>query len=96
LSFPQAVKKCPFFRWLEEYKKVVAKKLKEDLLAAVPLEGHGETKCQEEMKFKSRIFDEDRIYLKMDKLIDLVQLLVVLCLVMTVIVLLGVVVLISK
>jgi len=96
LSFPQAVKKCPFFRWLEEYKKVVAKKLKEDLLAAVPLEGHGETKCQEEMKLKSRIFDEDRIYLKMDKLIDLVQLLVVLCLVMTVIVLLGVVVLISK
>ena len=76
--------------------EVVAKKLKEDLLAAVPLEGHGETKCQEEMKLKSRIFDEDRIYLKMDKLIDLVQLLVVLCLVMTVIVLLGVVVLISK
>ncbi|CAD6258792.1 unnamed protein product [Miscanthus lutarioriparius] len=91
-----AVKKCPFFRWLEEYKKVVAKKLKEDLLAAVPLEGHCETKCQEEMKLKSRIFYEDRIYLKMDKLIDLVQLLVVLCLVMAVIVLLGVVVLISK
>ena len=48
------------------------------------------------MKLKSRIFYEDRIYLKMDKLIDLVQLLVVLCLVMTAIVLLGVVVLISK
>ena len=90
------MKKCPFFRWLKEYKKVVAKKLKEDLLAAVPLEGHGETKCQEKMKLKSRIFDEDRIYFKMDKLIDLVQLVVVLCLVMTIIVLLGVVVLISK
>jgi len=57
---------------LEEYKKVVAKKLKEDLLAAVLLEGHGETKCHEEMKLKRPIFDEDRIYLKMDKLIDLV------------------------
>ena len=90
------MKKYPFFRWLEEYKKVVAKKLKEDLLVAVPLQGHGETKCHEEMKLKRPIFDEDRIYLKMDKLIDLVQLLVVLCLVMTVIVLLGVVVLISK
>ena len=45
---------------------------------------------------KTEFFDEDRIYLKMDKLIDMVQLLVVLCLVMTVIVLLGVVVLISK
>ena len=66
------MKKYPFFRWLEEYKKVVAKKLKEYLLAAVPLEGHGETKCQEEMKLKSMIFYEDMIYLKVDKLIDLV------------------------
>ena len=98
------MKKCPFFRWIDAYKKVVAKKIKEDMekkrkeemQAAVAYEGHGETKCQEEMKLKSIIFDEDRIYLKMDKLIDLVQLLVVLCLVMTVIVLLGVVVLISK
>jgi hypothetical protein len=70
------------FRWLEDYKKVVAKKLKEDLQAAVPLEDHGETKCQEEMKLKSRIFDEERIYLKMDKLKSRI--------------LLGVVVLISK
>jgi hypothetical protein len=90
LSFAQAVKKCPFFRRLEDYKEVVAKKLKEDLQAAVPYEGRGETKIKDEMKLKSMIFDEERMYLKMDKLIDLVQLLVVLCLVITVIVLLGV------
>lgn len=91
-----AVKKCPFFRWLEDYKKVVAKKLKEDLQAAVPYEGHGDNKDFVEMKVKSRIYDEERMDLKMDKLIGLVQLLVVLCLVIAVVVLLGVVVLISK
>jgi len=115
---PQAEKKCPFFAWLADYEKVVAKKLKEDLQAAVPYEGHGETKALPyqgngeskglvEMKLKSRLYEEERMDLKMDKhegrmdlkmdkLIGLVQLLVVLCLVIVVIVLLGVVVLITK
>ena len=115
---PQAEKKCPFFVWLANYKKVVAKKLKEDLQTAVPYEGHGETKALPyqgngeskglvEMKLKSRLYEEERMDLKMDKhegrmdlkmdkLIGLVQLLVVLCLVIVVIVLLGVVVLITK
>ena len=81
---------------MEDYKEVVTKKLKEDLQATVPYEGRGKTKTKDEMKLKSMIFDEERMYLKMDMLIDLVQLLVVLCLVMIVIGLLGVVVLISK
>ena len=25
------MKKCPFFRWIDAYKKVVAKKIKEDM-----------------------------------------------------------------
>jgi len=104
LSFPQAVKKCPFFRWIDAYKKVVAKKIKEDMekkrkeemQAAVAYEGHGETKALVEMKPNCRIYEEERMDLKMDKLIVLVQLLVVLCLLIAVLVLLGVVVLISK
>ena len=109
------MKKCPFFRWIDAYKKVVAKKIKEDMekkrkeemQAAVAYEGHGETKALVEMKPNCRIYEEERMDLKMDKhegrmdlkmdkLIGLVQLLVVLCLVIVVIVLLGVVVLITK
>jgi len=104
LSFPQAVKKYPFFRWIDAYKKVVAKKIKEDMekkrkeemQAAVAYEGHGETKALVEIKPNCRIYEEERMDLKMDKLIVLVQLLVVLCLLIAVLVLLGVVVLISK
>ena len=63
---------------MADYKKVVAKKLKEDLQAAVPYEGHGETKALPyqgngeskgsiKMKLKSRLYEEERMDLKMDK-----------------------------
>ena len=76
------MKKCPFFRWIDAYKKVVAKKIKEDMekkrkeemQAAVAYEGHGETKALVEMKPNCRIYEEERMDLKMDKLIVLVQL----------------------
>jgi hypothetical protein len=93
LCFPQAVKKCPFFRWIDAYKKVAAKKIKEDMekikeemQAAVPYEGHGETKAWVEMKSNRRIYEEERMDLEMDKIIVLVQVLVVLCLVIAVLV----------
>ena len=96
-------KKCPFFRWMEQYKQEVAKNGKKDLKVVVREASHGETKAVGEMKCRSRIYDEDKAVikmdkyeLKMDKLIVLVQLLVVRCLIMIVIVLLGVVVLICK
>ena len=88
---------------MEEYKQEVAKKVKKDLKVAVREPSHGETEVVGEMKRRSRIYDEDKAVinmdkyeLKTDKLIVLVQLLVVRCLIMTVIVLLGVVVLICK
>ena len=88
---------------MEEYKQEVAKNVKKDLKAAVCEASHGETEAVGEMKCRSRIYDEDKAVIKMDKyelktdkLIVLVQLLVVRCLIMTVIVLLGVAVLICK
>ena len=64
--------------------------------AAVHDESQVETEAVGEMKRRSRIYDENKVVIKIDKLIVLVQLLVVRCLIMTVIVLLGVVVLICK
>ncbi|KAG2557755.1 hypothetical protein PVAP13_8NG259500 [Panicum virgatum] len=95
--------KCPFFRWIEEYKQEVAKKVKKDLKVAGLDPSEGENEAVRQMKHRSPIYDEDKTAiklekyeLKMDKLIVLVQLLVVLCLIMNVIALLGVVVLICK
>ena len=88
---------------MEEYKQKVAKNVKKDLKAAIREASHGETEAVGEMKCCSRIYDEDKAVIKMDKyelktdkLIVLVQLLVVRYLIMTVIALLGVVVLICK
>ena len=75
---------------MEEYKQEVAKNVKKDLKAAVREASHGETEAVGEMKRRSRIYDENKVVIKIDKLIVLVQLLVVLYLIMTVIVLLGV------
>ena len=75
---------------MEEYKQEVAKNVKKDLKAAVCEASHGETEAVGEMKRRSRIYDENKVVIKIDKLIVLVQLLVVLYLIMTVIVLLGV------
>ena len=75
---------------MEEYKQEVAKKVKKDLKVAVREPSHGETEAVGEMKRRSRIYDENKVVIKIDKLIVLVQLLVVLYLIMTVIVLLGV------
>lgn len=87
--------KCPFFRWMEEYKIEVAKKVKNDLKVALRDESRGGTEDDKETK-RNRINVEDKVLIKIDKLVDLVQLLVVLSLIMTVLVLLGVVVLICK
>ena len=88
---------------MEEYKQEVAKKVQKDLKVAVREPSHGETEAVGEMKRRSKIYDEDKAVIKMDKyelktdkLIVLVQLLVVRYLIMTVIALLGVVVLICK
>ena len=88
---------------MEECKQEVAKKVKKDLKAAVREASHVENEDVGEIKGRSRIYDEDKVVikmdkyeLKMDKLIVLVQLFVVLCLIMTIIVLLGVVVFICK
>ena len=81
---------------MEEYKQEVAKKVKKDLKVAVREPSHGETEVVGEMKRRSRIYDENKVVIKIDKLIVLVQLLVVRYLIMTVIALLGVVVLICK
>jgi hypothetical protein len=63
---------------------------KKYLKAAVHDESQVETEAVGEMKRRSRIYDENKVVIKIDKLIVLVQLLVVLYLIMTVIVLLGV------
>jgi hypothetical protein len=80
---------------MEEYKIEVAKKVKNDLKVALQDESRGGTEDDKETKC-NRINVEDKVLIKMDKLVDLVQLLVVLSLIMTVLVLLGVVVLICK
>lgn len=84
--------KCGFFRWLPEYRKVVAsrdhkgKNLIRGEIAGMLIEG------PTEVNVKPKIFSDD----KMEKLLCLVQFLVVTCIVIAILVFLGIVVILVK
>ena len=52
---------------MEECKQEVAKKVKKDLKVTDREPSHGEIEAVGEMKRRSRIYDEDKAVIKMDK-----------------------------
>jgi len=86
--------RCGFFRWLEQFKSIIAAKEKQLMQAHAAKEQDLKEVCPSTSGFqiRSSLCDKGKI----DKLINLVQFLVLICIVIAVVMFFGVVVLLVK